>query len=201
MKRLIVTADDLGLHAGMTAGAIHAHREGIVTACSVSACGRDLGATAAALLEEPELDVGIHFTLVEERPVLTASEIPSLVGPDGRFPRKWPQFLARYLTGGLDPGEIEEELRAQCALLRERGLTIVHANSHQHLHLLPSLHALISRIASDEGIGYVRTVRDRPVHRRSPRALLIFALGLIGRRADGKSNDATIGVTDGRTSR
>ncbi|MBV8546255.1 MAG: ChbG/HpnK family deacetylase [Acidobacteria bacterium] len=39
MRRLIVTADDVGLHPGMTAGAIRAHRDGIVTACSLVANG------------------------------------------------------------------------------------------------------------------------------------------------------------------
>src|SRR5260370_24294876 len=38
-RRLIVTADDVGLHRGMTEGAIRAHRDGIVTACSVVASG------------------------------------------------------------------------------------------------------------------------------------------------------------------
>jgi len=39
VKRLIVTADDVGLHRGMTDGALQAHETGIVTACSVVANG------------------------------------------------------------------------------------------------------------------------------------------------------------------
>jgi predicted glycoside hydrolase/deacetylase ChbG (UPF0249 family) len=40
LKKLIVTADDVGLHPGMTRGALAACDAGIVTAVSVAAVGR-----------------------------------------------------------------------------------------------------------------------------------------------------------------
>ena len=66
-KRLIVTADDVGLHRGMTEGAIRAHRDGIVTACSIVANGGAFDDAVARLQETPSLEVGVHLTLVEER--------------------------------------------------------------------------------------------------------------------------------------
>src|SRR5207247_1632342 len=48
-RRLIVTADDVGLDQGMTEGAIRAQREGIVTACSIVANGRQFDDAVAKL--------------------------------------------------------------------------------------------------------------------------------------------------------
>ena len=76
MKRLIVTADDVGLHRGMTAGAIQAHRQGIVTACSISANGRDFDDALARLRDVPTLETGVHLTLVEERALTTGRPVP-----------------------------------------------------------------------------------------------------------------------------
>src|SRR5438105_1851652 len=75
-RRLIVTADDVGLHGGMTAGAIRAHREGVVTACSVVANGVAFYDAVERLRDVPSLEVGVHLTLVEERS-LTGMRVPN----------------------------------------------------------------------------------------------------------------------------
>src|SRR3954451_669240 len=82
-RRLIVTADDVGLHPGMTAGAIRAHREGIVTACSVVANGVAFFDAVERLRDVPSLEIGVHLTLVEER---------SLTGM--RFPTSYVGFVS-----------------------------------------------------------------------------------------------------------
>src|SRR5687768_3715380 len=84
-RRLIVTADDVGLHPGMTEGAIRAHLDGIVTACSVVANGAAFDDAVARLRDVPSLEVGVHLTLVEEHP-LTAI----------RFPQKYTSFVPLY---------------------------------------------------------------------------------------------------------
>ena len=61
MRRLIVTADDVGLHPGMTAGAIHGHQHGIVTACTVLATGPAFDDAIARLKDVPSLEVGVHL--------------------------------------------------------------------------------------------------------------------------------------------
>lgn len=205
MKRLVVTADDVGLHAGMTAGALAAHDRGVVTACSVAPCGVDFPAAVRALTARPALDVGIHLTLVGERPLSPPSEVRSLVGGDGRFPRAWTAFLARYLARAVSLEEVEREWRRQIARLREAGLAPVHLNSHQHLHALPRLFRLAVRLAREHGIPFVRLPRDPAAARRlGARALAVRALDAVGWRArrhleargDGPtpSLDATLGV-------
>src|SRR5687767_6281521 len=143
-RRLIVTADDVGLHRGMTEGAIRAHREGIVTACSIVANGAAFDDAVERLRDTPSLEIGIHLTLVEERP-LTAM----------RFPRKFTSFVPLYLARRITIGAIERELRAQIEKVLAAGLTVTHLNGHQHLHLLPRIFSLLKRLANEYHVGYV----------------------------------------------
>jgi predicted glycoside hydrolase/deacetylase ChbG (UPF0249 family) len=180
-RRLVVTADDVGLHPGMTAGAIHAHREGIVTACSIVANGAAFDDAVARLRDVPSLEVGVHLTLVEERP-LTAI----------RFPKKYTSFVPLYLLRAISIAAIERELRAQLERVLATGLRVTHLNGHQHLHLLPRVFAVVARLAYEYGINYVRIVDD---HGGSARALPMRVLSALGRRARGTfTNDRTIGV-------
>lgn len=196
MKSLIITADDVGLHPGMTAGAIRAHREGIVTACSVVANGSAFADAVERLQEVPTLAVGVHLTLVEERPI--AKGVDSLVGSDGRFFRSYSAFLPRYLARTIRIADIDRELRAQVEAVMHAGLEVVHLNGHQHLHLLPRIFDVVQKIAADYRIGYIRIVDDRGGRAPLARRAAVAGLSVLGRRArrraSAASNDRTIGV-------
>jgi predicted glycoside hydrolase/deacetylase ChbG (UPF0249 family) len=193
-KRLIVTADDAGLHRGMTEGAIRAHVEGIVTACSVVANGAAFEHAVERLHDVPSLAVGIHLTLVEERPV--ADGVDSLVGTNELFHENYAAFVPRYFAGRIRIEDVERELRAQIEKVLQTGLKIVHANGHQHLHLLPRIFDVVQRLAEEYAIPYVRIVDEAA--RVSVRGAAIAALSRLGRAARKRShvrtNDRTIGV-------
>ena len=176
MKRLIVTADDVGLHRGMTEGAIRAHREGIVTACSISANGVAFDDAVALLREVPSLEAGVHLTLVEERALTTGQPMP----------KNYIRFvLAR-------PRGIEAELRAQIEKVLATGLRVTHLNGHQHLHQLPRVFDVVQRLAAEYGIRYVRRVNDRGGSAGLARRASIAVLNRLGRG----TNDYTIGVLE-----
>lgn len=174
MKRLIVTADDVGLHRGMTAGAIRAHLHGIVTACSVSANGVAFDDAVARLRDVPRLEVGVHLTLVEERALTTGKALPK-----------------NYLRFVLSRKDVEGELRAQIERVLSTGLRVTHLNGHQHLHLWPSVFRIVARLASEYGIRYVRRVNDHGGRAGPVRRLSIGLLNTIARAG---TNDRTIGV-------
>jgi len=183
--RLIVTADDVGLHPGMTEGALRAHRDGIVTACSVAANGRHVEEAAARLRETPSLAVGVHFTLVGEAPVSPPARVRSLLGADDRLLDDWPALVKRFLLGGVDLDEVETELRAQTTLLARLGLRPVHANGHQHLHVLPGVFTRVLAVASDTGIRYLRVPRETALTNWSVRRVGLAGLeacGVLARR-------------------
>jgi len=167
----------------MTEGAIRAHGDGIVTACSVVANGVAFDDAVERLREVPSLEVGVHLTLVEER---------SLTGM--RFPRSYLGFV----LGRKDFDAIEHELRAQIECVLAAGLRVTHLNGHQHLHMLPRVFAITVRLAEEFGIGYVRRVDDRGGRGGIVRRAKIAALNRVGAAVAEapRSNDRTIGVTE-----
>lgn len=175
--RLIVTADDVGLDRGMTAGAIRAHREGIVTACSIVANGVDFDDAVARLRDVPALEIGVHLALVEERALTTGAPMPK-------------NYIRFLLSRRRDP---EGELRAQIEKVLATGLRVTHLNGHQHLHVLPRISRIVQRLAEEYRIGYVRRVDDRGGRAGVGRRAAIGVLNALGRRSKG-TNDATIGV-------
>jgi chitin disaccharide deacetylase len=203
LKTLVVTADDVGLHPGMTLGALRAHERGIVTACSVAANGRALDDAVERLRGRPKLDTGAHLTFVgRERPLSPPLQVRSLLGPDGAFLPGFRAFAARYFLGKIDAAELEAELRRQIERLLAAGLKLVHLNSHQHLHVLPRIFEIVLKLAEEYRIPWVRAPRD-PAASLSPRSLEIGILNRIGRQArrrlDGsaiRTADRTVGVLD-----
>ena len=175
MKRLIVTADDVGLDRGMTAGAIEAHGHGIVTACSIVANGREFDDAVARLRDTPSLEIGVHLTLVEERALTTGGAMQ-------------PNYI-RFLLSR--PRNVEPELRAQIEKVLATGLRVTHLNSHQHLHLWPRIWRIVSRLATEYGIKFVRVVHDRGGKRRR---VAMWALNRVAAGEGGRRH--TIGVSE-----
>jgi predicted glycoside hydrolase/deacetylase ChbG (UPF0249 family) len=65
VRRLIVNADDFGLSAGVNAGVVRAHREGIVTSASLMVRQPGTEAAVSAARDCPDLSLGLHFDLGE----------------------------------------------------------------------------------------------------------------------------------------
>src|SRR5258708_20404640 len=148
MKRLIVNADDLGRAPGINAGVLRAHREGVGTAAPVMGAGRGTDEAARLARATPSLDVGVHLTLTYGRPVSDPSRVPSLVEPDGRFPRGPGALVADR----VQRDEALIEYRAQYARARELiGRAPTHLDSHHWTHDAPTLEWAIAELATETG--------------------------------------------------
>jgi hopanoid biosynthesis associated protein HpnK len=185
--RLIINADDLGLCKEVNEGIVRAFDEGLVTSASLMPTGEAFAHAVELALARPELDLGVHLALSETKPVSPPDAIPSLVTPEGRFPRSWRAFLGRYLARRVSREEMERELRAQLERVAETGLRCSHLDGHQHLHLLPGLLPIVTRLAEEYGIGAVRYPHQRRwqanggVGRRLRRRVEACGLGLLCR--------------------
>jgi len=96
-RRLIVNADDFALHPSVNRAILLAHREGIVTSTTILAGGMAFFDDMEELRKCPELGLGVHLCLVDQRPVLRPEEVPTLVDQGGRFCATYAGFLKRYL--------------------------------------------------------------------------------------------------------
>lgn len=170
MKLLIVNADDFGLEEEINAGIIKAHSEGVATSASLLANGGAFDHAVALARESPKLDVGAHLTLTRGpsrvgSPLLTATEVPTLVKSNGLFPQSPTSLAARIALGTVDMRQVEKELRAQMEKIRSAGIRITHIDSHQHIHMVPSVFRIVTGLAHEFGVTWLRL----PVMRASPR--------------------------------
>ena len=90
------------------------------------------------------LGLGIHFVLTSFKPLTGASELLSDTGymsPD--FDR----------IEGCSEDIIEAELRAQLKSLLKWGHNITHADSHHHVHRIPKVMKIMSKICSEYNLA------------------------------------------------
>jgi Uncharacterized protein conserved in bacteria len=156
VKKLIVNADDFGLHADVNQAIIQGHKLGCITSTSLMPTGTAAEAAAALAKETPTLGVGVHLTLVAERPVLPPEKVPSLVDADGRFFPDHMVFIKKYLMGKIAMAELRAECAAQIERIEDWGLKPTHLDSHQHLHVLPGLFDICLELAEKHRIKKMR---------------------------------------------
>jgi predicted glycoside hydrolase/deacetylase ChbG (UPF0249 family) len=180
-RRLIVSGDDLGLHEAINRGVLEAHEEGIVTAASIVPCGRAFEHACKLVEKRRKLDLGIHLTLVEEKPLLGPGVLKTLA-PRGRFPKGYRQLFFGLVKGRIDPEEIERELDAQIQRVLQAGLSVSHFDSHQHTHFFPQIRKKLFRLAEHYRIHGLRA-SGRVVPARTKFSLLLAPLARSVQRA------------------
>ena len=177
MLKLIVNADDLGLSEPVNEGIARAHLNGIVTSASIMANGSGFDHAVRVCRSIPSLDLGIHLTLIEEKPLLPAEAIPSLVTAGGRLHNHAKTFMKRYVSGNIQLQHVRAELDAQIKKVLSRGLSISHLNSHQHVHMLPHILSITVDLAKKYNIPAIRVPREYLKFYMLQRAAGIFRVG------------------------
>lgn len=157
MRRLIVNADDFGIHVSVNRGIAAGYNVGIITSTSLMAGGAAFEDAIRIADECPGLGIGVHLTLVGGGlPVLPPQLIPSLLDKQGMFLPSHPVFIARYLAGHINLAEVELELAAQVEKIIKAGIVPTHFDSHQHLHVLPEIFAVAVKLARRFSIRAIR---------------------------------------------
>lgn len=156
VKRLIINADDFGRHKLINCAVEKAHREGCLRSTTIMAGGKAFDDAIEVARRNPDLGVGIHFTLANGYPVLPPNQIPTLVNADGIFHENYIAFLKLYIAGKISHDEIKAELAAQIEKVIRSGIKLTHFDSHQHLHHFPGIIGLALDLASDAKIPAMR---------------------------------------------
>ena len=206
-RYLVVTADDFGIGPATTQGILDLAAEGLVT-CTVLLVNSPYAPDAVAAWKSSgrRLELGWHPCLTLDRPILPASEVPTLVRPDGTF---WPlgRFIRRLLRGAIHSEEIRLELTAQCQRFTKLvGHAPTTVNSHHHVQVFPPVGRILLDVLSE--------CRPRPYVRRiaEPWSMLAvipgarmkrILLSSLGKRNASEQanlgfpgNDRLVGITD-----
>ncbi len=155
-RSLVVTADDFGLAREVNEAVEIAHRDGILTAASLMVAEPSAADAVARAKRLPGLAIGLHLTLVEGRPILPASAIPDLVGPDGRLRTDLARYGAAIFFRKVVQLQVAAEIGAQFEAFARTGLALDHVDAHKHFHLHPTIARLLLAIGPRYGMRALR---------------------------------------------
>lgn len=153
--RLIVRGDDFGMCHSVNVAVEKAFANGILTSASLMVPPPWFPEAVEICKRRVRLSVGIHLAVNGEwkfyrwKPVLPATDVPSLVDEEGYLYGTTQEFLRAKPR--LE--EIEHELRAQIDLAIKKGVKISHLDHHMHsLVATTELRQMIDRIGNDYGL-------------------------------------------------
>ena len=153
MRRLIVNADDFGFTADVNEGIARAFEHGILRATTLMANGAAFEHAVETARALPDLDVGVHLTLVGGVSVARSGRpLPGSVAE-----------LLWALRGSWSGAAVEEECCAQIERIARAGIAVSHADAHKHTHLFPPVLLAVTTAAKRYGITWVRRPFDVPL--------------------------------------
>lgn len=172
-KHLIINADDFGWDAAATAGILHLLEKGKISSTTILAnfaTENDLEKLGSI----EGISTGIHINLINGKPVSQPEEVASLLDAEGNFLSAG-KLYQKFLTRRINKDHVIKEVAAQITSLREKGINISHADSHQHLHQFPGFGKWILQAIAENGIRKVRNCRLTRVHAGRSAVIALFA--------------------------
>ena len=152
MIRVLLNADDLGLHPAVQRAVERCAQAGTLTSASVLANGPAI----ADVRPIPHISFGAHLNILRGAPLSPPSEVRSLLGANGCFLGSFTALWIRLARNKIVLHEIELEWSRQVESLLARGWTLSHLDGEKHTHCLPELFAIACRVAQKFSIPWVR---------------------------------------------
>jgi hopanoid biosynthesis associated protein HpnK len=190
--RLIVTADDFGLHPAVNQAVERGFREGVLRAASLMVTAPAVADAVARAKRMPGLAVGLHLVLADGLSALPPSRIPDLVDARGRFGDDMVRDGFRFFFLPHVRKQLGAEIRAQFGAFAATGLPLDHVNAHKHFHLHPTVLSLILSFGRDYGLQAVRWPSEPDSGPWLKPWLALMRRRL--RRAGVRSNDHVFGI-------
>ncbi len=156
MTKLILTADDFGLHSSINEAVEEAYQKGVLTNASLIVNGAKVDEAIDICKRNPGLDIGLHYTLLEERPVSPPHDVATIITEQGRFYENHFHLLKKIVTKRARKQDLVNELVAQIEYCRSNGVFISHLDSHRHLHVFPPIFRAIRPTLRRYGINKMR---------------------------------------------
>jgi hopanoid biosynthesis associated protein HpnK len=162
MKTVTFSADDFGMSEAVNEGIEKAHRDGILQAASLMVAAPAAADAVRRAKANPSLRVGLHLVVIEGPAALPYSEIPDLVDEAGQFASDQLRLGLNYCFRPRIRRQLWAEIQAQFAAFAATGLTLDHANAHKHMHLHPTVGAMLLRAGSAHGLRRIRIPAEPP---------------------------------------
>ena len=154
--RLIVTADDFGLHEAVNEAVERGYRDGVLRAASLMVAAPAVADAVARARQNPGLAVGLHLVLADGRAMLPPTRIPDLVDAKGMFNSNMVGNGFRFFFLPHVRRQLAAEIRAQFEAFAATGLKLDHVNAHKHFHLHPTILSLMLTIGREYALRAIR---------------------------------------------
>jgi hopanoid biosynthesis associated protein HpnK len=162
VKTVTFSADDFGLTESVNAGIEKAHRDGVLQVASLMVAAPAAADAVRRARANPTLRVGLHLVVIEGPAALPHAVIPDLVDDAGQFPSNQLRLGLNYFFRPRVRRQLLAEIQAQFAAFAATGLTLDHANAHKHMHLHPTVGAMMLRAGAAHGLPRIRVPAEPP---------------------------------------
>ncbi|NNM58025.1 hopanoid biosynthesis-associated protein HpnK [Acidocella sp.] len=159
---LIFSADDFGLSVGVNEGVELAHTQGVLTQASLMVAAPGAADAVRRARALPGLKVGLHLVLVDGDSLLGHAKLAHITGPDGRFGQNQAALGFKYFFLRAARRELRAEIRAQFKAFAATGLPLHHADAHKHMHLHPTVAAMMIAAGREFGLTRIRVPAEPP---------------------------------------
>jgi hopanoid biosynthesis associated protein HpnK len=156
---LIINGDDFGYSEAVNRAIVLAHREGVLTSCSLMVNERAAPHAVELARSNPSLAVGLHLALVQGRAALPHAEIPHITDPNGNFTTSPFRAGVHYYFSPAARRELRREMRAQFERFTSTGLRFSHVDGHAHLHQHPVIFDELIKLCEEFDVRRVRVVK------------------------------------------
>lgn len=156
MLRLMITADDAGLSTGIDQAVVALHQAGMTSTASLMCNFPQVETAFATYDEHPELELGVHLTLSDGKPLTQAARRSNLVKHNGYFHDRFFLFSLALFPSSKLLAAITEELQAQMDVFIAAGVQPSHITTHHHFHSMPSLRKIVQALAKQYNVQWVR---------------------------------------------
>ncbi len=155
--KVIFNADDFGLAYSFTEGVRKCFTQGVVRSTSIRTNGPAFEYATSLLKDElKNIGLGLHLNLTDG-----CGSISDLTNESGYYKydffKLWLMLLKpekRFLSA------ITKDLESQFQKVLEAGLKPDHVDSEKHVHIIPPIFEITSRLCRKYQIDYVRLVRE-----------------------------------------
>jgi chitin disaccharide deacetylase len=156
---LIINGDDFGYSEAVNRAIVLAHREGVLTSCSLMVNEGAAPHAVELARSNPSLAVGLHLALVQGRSALPHAELPHITDPNGNFTTSPFRAGVHYYFSPAARRELRREMRAQFERFTSTGLRFSHVDGHAHLHQHPVIFDELIKLCEEFDVRRVRVVK------------------------------------------
>ena len=162
--RLIINADDCGMSETVDREIESCIKNGLITSTTIMANMPDFdGAKRLYDTYKDAVSFGWHINLTEGEPLTKSQALLDygyFVEQKGKVEMNGMAFWKQKCFPKAVRTDIKKELRAQIGRIRDNGIRISHADSHQHIHTSTALLFVVPSLLSELKIERCRRMRN-----------------------------------------